>query len=345
MGASDVEEATTENRKGWLHVQDEDSPAHVFWHAALLAATLWSCARAPLAIAGPSSDGPFDVLADLVFLGEVFVQFVFPLYDGESRELVDDVRQIRDRYLHSRRFYVNIVLALPLCSSYIKPLARATAVVRSLRAAKCKPTLLSLRGTLQRVRDVAVAVELVELATVLLYATLLTLVLAGARWAPRLPYDARNLVLTIMVVTLSLALHAVAFANLQSANDAMNVVEAHHDKQTKPVLQFLDESNVDDDTQLRVRAHFDYLMVKQGGLADDRILAELPASLVRRVRDQNRLLLVKVPFFSPPSRPPKFLDAVVDALWRRESSCRTSGSSSPTRPKGSCSSSARASRS
>ena len=100
------------------------------------------------------------------------------------RELVDDVRQIRDRYLHSRRFYVNIVLALPLCSSYIKPLARATAVVRSLRAAKCKPTLLSLRGTLQRVRDVAVAVELVELATVLLYATLLTLVLAGARWAP-----------------------------------------------------------------------------------------------------------------------------------------------------------------
>ena len=250
-------------------------------------------------------------------MGEVFVQFVFPLYDGESRELVDDVRQIRDRYLHSRRFYVNIVLALPLCSSYIKPLARATAVVRSLRAAKCKPTLLSLRGTLQRVRDVAVAVELVELATVLLYATLLTLVLAGARWAPRLPYDARNLVLTIIVVTLSLALHAVAFANLQSANDAMNVVEAHHDKQTKPVLQFLDESNVDDDTQLRVRAHFDYLMVKQGGLADDRILAELPASLVRRVRDQNRLLLVKVPFFSPPSRPPKFLDAVVDALATR----------------------------
>ena len=317
MGASDVEEATTENKKGWLHVLPEDSPAQVLWHAALLAATLWSCARAPLAIAGPSSDGPFDVLADLVFLGEVFVQFVFPLYDGESRELVDDVRQIRDRYLHSRRFYVNIVLALPLCSSYIKPLARATAVVRSLRAAKCKPTLLSLRGTLQRVRDVAVAVELVELATVLLYATLLTLVLAGARWAPRLPYDARNLVLTIIVITLSLALHAVAFANLQSASDAMNVVEAHHDKQTKPVLQFLDESNVDDDTQLRVRAHFDYLMVKQGGLADDRILAELPASLVRRVRDQNRLLLVKVPFFSPPSRPPKFLDAVVDALATR----------------------------
>ena len=92
MGASDVEEATTENRKGWLHVQDEDSPAHVLWHAALLAATLWSCARAPLAIAGPSSDGAFDVLADLVFVGEVFVQFVFPLYDGESRELVDDVR-------------------------------------------------------------------------------------------------------------------------------------------------------------------------------------------------------------------------------------------------------------
>ncbi len=142
MGASDVEEATTENRKGWLQFQDEDSPGHVLWHAALLAATLWSCARAPLAIAGPSSDGPFDVLADLVFLGEVFVQFVFPLYDGESRELVDDVRQIRDRYLHSRRLYVNIVLALPLCSSYIKPLARATAVVRSLRAAKCKPTLL-----------------------------------------------------------------------------------------------------------------------------------------------------------------------------------------------------------
>ena len=115
MGASDVEEATTENRKGWLHVQDEDSPAQVIWHAALLAATLWSCARAPLAIAGPSwpsSDGPFDVLADLVFVGEVFVQFLFPLYDGESRELVDDVRQIRDRYLHSRRFYVNIVLAL-----------------------------------------------------------------------------------------------------------------------------------------------------------------------------------------------------------------------------------------
>ena len=250
-------------------------------------------------------------------MGEVLVQFLFPLYDAESRELVDDVRQIRDRYLHSRRFYVNIVLALPLCSSYIKPLARATAVVRSLRAAKCKPTLLSLRGTLQRLRDVAVAVELVELATVLLYATLLTLVLAGARWAPRLPYSSNNLVLTIIVVTLSLALHAVAFANLQSANDAMNVVEAHHDKQTKPVLQFLDESNVDDDTQLRVRAHFDYLMVKQGGLADDRILAELPASLVRRVRDQNRLLLVKVPFFSPPSRPPKFLDAVVDALATR----------------------------
>ena len=34
MGASDVEEATTENRKGWLHVQDEDSPALVLWHAA-----------------------------------------------------------------------------------------------------------------------------------------------------------------------------------------------------------------------------------------------------------------------------------------------------------------------
>ena len=141
MGASDVEEATTENRKGWLHVLPEDSPAQVIWHAALLTATLWSCARAPLAIAGPSSDGPLDALADLVFVGEVFVQFLFPLYDGESRELVDDVRQIRDRYLHSRRFYGNIVLALPLCSSYIRPLARATAVVRSLRAAKCKPTL------------------------------------------------------------------------------------------------------------------------------------------------------------------------------------------------------------
>ena len=57
--------------------------------------------------------------------------------------------------------------------------------------------------------------------------------------------------------------------------------------------------------------------MKQGGLNDDRILAELPATLVRRVRDQNRLLLVKVPFFSPPSRPPKFLDAVVDALSTR----------------------------
>ena len=115
MGASDVEAATAENRKGWLHVQDEDSPAQVIWHAALLAATLWSCARAPLDIYGPSwpsSDGAFDVLADLVFVGEVLVQFVFPLYDAESRELVDDVRQIRDRYLHSRRFYVNIVLAL-----------------------------------------------------------------------------------------------------------------------------------------------------------------------------------------------------------------------------------------
>ena len=112
MGANDVEAATTEIRKGWLHVQDEDSPALVLWHAALLAATLWSCARAPLAIAGPSSDGAFDVLADLVFVGEVLVQFLFPLYDAESRELVDDVRQIRDRYLHSRRFYVNIVLAL-----------------------------------------------------------------------------------------------------------------------------------------------------------------------------------------------------------------------------------------
>ena len=42
MGASDVEKATTANRKGWLHVQDEDSPAQVPWHAALLAATLWS---------------------------------------------------------------------------------------------------------------------------------------------------------------------------------------------------------------------------------------------------------------------------------------------------------------
>ena len=49
-------------------------------------------------------------------MGEVLVQFLFPLYYGESRELVDDVRQIRDRYLHSRRFYGNIVLALPLLS-------------------------------------------------------------------------------------------------------------------------------------------------------------------------------------------------------------------------------------
>ena len=69
MGASDVEAATTENRKGWLHVQDEDSPGQVVWHATLLAATLWSCARAPLAIAGPSwpsSDGALDVLAELL---------------------------------------------------------------------------------------------------------------------------------------------------------------------------------------------------------------------------------------------------------------------------------------
>ena len=149
---------------------------------------------------------------------------VSALRAGESRELVDDVRQIRDRYLHSRRLYVNIVLALPLCSSYIKaPLARAAASRSGYAAGagECKPTLLSVRGTLQRLRDVAVAVGLVRVGDSPALRDAFGGGACGARWAPRLPCDARNLVLTIIVVTLSLALHAVAFANLQSANDAM----------------------------------------------------------------------------------------------------------------------------
>ena len=170
--------------------------------------------------------------------------------------------------LHSRRFYVNMVLAPPLCSS-----ARAPRPAIAARR-RCKPTLLTLRGTLQRVRDVAVAVELVELATVLLYATLLTTrPRAGRRGGtlrrqePR-PDDYSH--------------HFIVSSPRRGLRESPVRERRHergrsaaYDKQTKP-SQFLDESNVDDDTQLRVRAHFDYLMVKQGGLAGDRILARRP---------------------------------------------------------------------
>lgn len=288
--AKDVEEKGSPT--GWL--QDEDSPAQALWHAALLAATLWSCARAPLALARPArGPSPCDALADLVFVGEVFARLAFPMYDAERRELIDDPRQVRDRYLHSPQLYGNLALALPVVSGYL-PLSRATAVLRTLRFTKFKPTLNTLRGTLQRTRDIHVSVELVELAAVLLYLMILTLALVSMRWAPRLPYDTRNLAITIVVVAVSLALHAVAFANLQSAVDAQNVVEASHEKQVGPVLAFLDGADVDDDARQRVRTHFDYLLVQQGGMADDQILAELSASLKRRVKDQSRALLVQV---------------------------------------------------
>jgi hypothetical protein len=311
--AKDVEEKGSPT--GWL--QDENSPAQALWHAALLAATLWSCARAPLALARPArGPSPCDALADLVFVGEVFARLAFPVYDAERRELIDDPRHVRDRYLHSPQLYGNLALALPVVSGYL-PLSRATAVLRTLRFTKFKPTLNTLRGTLQRTRDIHVSVELVELAAVLFYLMILMLALGSMRWAPRLPYDTRNLAITIVVVAVSLALHAVAFANLQSAVDAQNVVEASHEKQVGPVLAFLDGADVDDDARQRVRTHFDYLLVQQGGMADDQILAELPASLKRRVKDQSRALLVQVPFFSPPTRSHKFLDAVVDALANR----------------------------
>ena len=53
----------------------------------------------------------------------------------------------------SRRFYVNIVLALPLCSSFIKPLARSRPSSGRCAPASAKPTLLSLHGTLKRARS------------------------------------------------------------------------------------------------------------------------------------------------------------------------------------------------
>ena len=145
-------------QKGWLHVQDEDSPAHVLWHA-LLAATLELRARAP-GHRRASSDGPLDALADLVFVGEVFVQLCFR-HDGESSE---SPTTWRSRTATSTRGGSTHSVGAATLSSYIA--ARARHGRRCRRAAGASRPCRHYAAP-PRVRDVAVAVELVELATVL----------------------------------------------------------------------------------------------------------------------------------------------------------------------------------
>ena len=110
-----------------LPIFDEDSAAFVGWNCVLMLATMWSCVNGPLSVGRSSSwyrheegssflcgEGCSAALravshiTDLVFLGEVFVRFLFPIYDTEAREIVDDHKAIRDRYVHHPRFLVNV---------------------------------------------------------------------------------------------------------------------------------------------------------------------------------------------------------------------------------------------
>ena len=68
------------------------------------------------------------------------------------------------------------------------------------------------------------------------------------------------------------------------------------------ITEFMDNRGIPDGLRQRIRVFFDYILMKQLGMLEHKILAEMPVKLREEVTSQNVQMLSKVPFFSPEIR-------------------------------------------
>ena len=68
------------------------------------------------------------------------------------------------------------------------------------------------------------------------------------------------------------------------------------------ITEFMDNRGIPDGLRQRIRVFFDYILMKQLGMLEHKILVEMPVKLREEVTSQNVQMLSKVPFFSPEIR-------------------------------------------
>ncbi len=126
---------------------------------------------------------------------------------------------------------------------------------------------------------------------------ILTLSLVGAGFELHPPFSWFGILGFELVMLAGAVLFALIVANMTSAILSAEVISHRFDEEMKTIRDFMDQNGLEPGLRDRIENFFAYLFIKQKGMLEERLLAEMPPKLRSEVTAVAVGMVCTVPFF------------------------------------------------
>ena len=329
---------------------------------------------------GITALGTLDILFDVLFVADTLLHFTFAYIDTESNVVVTSVHAIRQRYLHSPDFVINVIAASPMLVSVLQlggvetssSFLKVAHLPRLARALHYKRQFQDLKVYLER-RGCIVNAAIFRMSKIIFSILLLNSIFAClyfqiscpgdvcdeqnswvwndsvmnsdesrsdlGDFAPSpgvaytrsayymiqtlftigygdsvIPVNDAEILFACFFMLFGTFAYALLIASMTSVLSNIDVLQMRFRSEMDMLSQYMEHRDVPDGLRERIKSFFDYIFLKQYGMLEERILAELPPGLFREVCKQRVQLIGKVPFWNPCFRSEQFLLDTAKAL-------------------------------
>ncbi|KAJ8606907.1 hypothetical protein CTAYLR_008926 [Chrysophaeum taylorii] len=299
-----------------------EARGRMYWDALIFVVIFYNCNMTPILIGMPpprpvrAKLRAVDTFLDCLFVADTVARFFFAFVDRDTRELVTDPKQIRDAYVASWRFKLNLAAIVALFTrKKIVRMSRIGMLFDQLEAVRLVLGKTRLSDAGFRMLKIVATYVLLATSCGSFYFAVGNKHKESASWTDEVaraiyfmvqtlftigygdiaPTSRTEIRFTLCLMVLGALTYALVIANMTSLLSNADVSNTRRHEELQAIVHYMDARDAPEALQLRTKQCFESI---PGGILHQNLLEALPEKLRERATQHRVEMLANVPYFA-----------------------------------------------